>query len=225
MAAARIWLLDGHNMIFAIQPLRTLQDSGRGDEARRGLVDRMRLFARTRGQKVLVVFDGIDLPSNPDVVREPYLEVIYARPSEGKADGRIIHEARVLLDRGHGVTVVTNDVRTLAGELPKEARHLRVEEFWLKHIEPAAVQEGKRVEGDFSDVEREMMTRAALSEPEPPAAGPTTPGRTGKRPASPAGGGLRGRAAGREAMAEAIRRKRERGRLRQERRLKRRPKP
>jgi predicted RNA-binding protein with PIN domain len=224
MAAARIWLMDGHNMIFAIHPLRKLQDSGRGEEARRGLVDRMRLFARTRGEKVLVVFDGIDLPSNPDVVREPFLEAVYAGRSEGMADGRIIHEARVGLERGRGVTVVTNDVSTLAGELPKGAQHLRVEAFWLKYIEPPADAAGKRVEGDFSDVEREMMRQAALAEPEPPSAGPIPPGRTAIRPAAPARPGARGRGAGREAMAEAIRRKRERGRLRQERRLKKRPK-
>ena len=224
MTAARIWLLDGHNVIFAIQPLRALQDSGRGDEARRALVDRMRLFARTRGEKVLVVFDGIDLPSNADAVREPFLEAVYARPGEGKADGRILHESRTLLGRGQVVTVVTNDVRTLAAILPKEARHLEVEAFWLKYIEPPAGPEGKRIEGDFSDVEREMMRQAALAEPLPPAAGSVPAGRAGVRQAGPAGRAARGRPAERETPAEAIRRKRERGRLRQERRLKRRPK-
>ncbi|PYT16036.1 MAG: hypothetical protein DMF51_05585 [Acidobacteria bacterium] len=104
MSATRIWIMDGHNMIFAIGGLQSLQVSGRGEEARRGLVDRLRRFAQARGQQVLIVFDGIDLPSNPDALREPLLEVAYARRREGAADNRIIHEARSRTERGHRVS-------------------------------------------------------------------------------------------------------------------------
>ncbi|MBI1951123.1 MAG: NYN domain-containing protein, partial [Acidobacteria bacterium] len=60
------WIMDGHNMIFAIPRLQGLQVSGHRDEARRALEDRLRRFAQRRGQKVLVVFDGNDLQRNDD---------------------------------------------------------------------------------------------------------------------------------------------------------------
>jgi predicted RNA-binding protein with PIN domain len=207
----RIWIMDGHNMIFAIRGFQEMQVSGRGDEARGALVDTLRRFAQTRGEQVLVVFDGNDLPWNPDVIREPFFETVYTRRSDGEADDRIIHEARLRAEQGQHVTVVTNDVRTLAVELPKSVLHMKVHAFWLKHIERAADPESKRVEGDFSDVEREMEARAAMAEPEPAAQD-----RARKKPAAPSA---------EAAMAERIRRKKERGRLRQERLLKRRPKP
>jgi predicted RNA-binding protein with PIN domain len=215
MVTARIWIMDGHNMIFAIPRLHKLQVSGRRDEARRGLEDSLRRFAVTRSEKVLVVYDGIDLPSNPGAIREPLFEAVYARRSDGVADDRIIHRARLCLEQGHLVTVVTDDVSTLARELPGGVRHLGVQAFWLKHIEKAVGQDDKRVEGDFSDMEREMEARAAIAEPEP----------RDRDPVPPTDSGGQRRTAGNEAMGERIRRKRERGRLRQERRLKRRPKP
>ena len=206
----RIWIMDGHNMIFAIGGLQSLQVSGRGEEARRGLVDRLRRFAQARGQQVLIVFDGIDLPSNPDALREPFLEVAYARRREGAADNRIIHEARSRTERGHRVTVVTDDVNTLAGELPAGVQHLRVRAFWLKYIDKTVDQSGKRVVGDFSDVESEMLARAAVAEP----VRVTQPAASAPR--------VQGRAVAVVARAERIRLKKEKGRLRQERRLKRR---
>ncbi len=210
MAATRIWIMDGHNMIFAIGGLQRLQVSDHREEARRGLLDRLRRFAQTRSQRVLVVFDGIDLPANPDVIREPFLEVVYARRSEGAADHRIIHEARTRVEQGHHVTVVTNDVYTLAGKLPAGVLHLAVQAFWLKYIDKAVGQSGKRVEGDFSDMERDMLARAAVAEPAPVA------------PAATSASRVQGRAAAKDARADLIRRKRDKGRLRQERRLKRR---
>ncbi len=199
-------------MIFAMGGLQRLQVSGRGEEARRALVDRLRRFAQARGQQVLIVFDGIDLPSNPDALREPFLEVAYARRREGAAKGaaddRILHEARSRTERGHRVTVVTDDVHTLAGELPEGVQHLKVQAFWLKYIDRAVDETIKRVEGDFSDVEHEMLARAAVAEPAP--AEPARLRRTGEVPVAG------------EAKAELIRRKRETGRLRQERRLRRR---
>jgi len=86
---------------------------------------------------------------------------------DGEADDRILHEAGVRAEHGQHVTLVTNDVRTLAVKLPRSVLHMRVQAFWLKHIEQTADPEGKRVEGDFSDIEREMEVRAALADPEP----------------------------------------------------------
>ncbi|HEV8702766.1 MAG TPA: NYN domain-containing protein [Candidatus Polarisedimenticolia bacterium] len=217
MAPRRIWIMDGHNMIFAIPPLQRLQVSDRREEARGALADSLERFALARGEKVLIVFDGRELPPSSFAIRKPLLEIIYARGGEGAADVRILHEARLLLERGSPVTVVTDDVSTLARELPRGALHMGVRAFWLKHIQIEPGEEGKRVEGDFSDVEREMI-RTAMTEPIP---GPrrlvpvhqagVPPGQLARAPE--------------ETNPERIRRKREKGRLRQERRLKRRAKP
>lgn len=213
MASKRTWVLDGHNLIFAIPPLRSLQESGRGEEARDGLAEALERFSLERQEQVLIVFDSRGPSTGGSAVRKPWLEIVYARGGAGAADIRILREANRLLERGHAVTVVTDDIRTLAGRLPGAARHLTVAEFWLKHIETAAGDEEKPVAGDYSDVEREMV-RAALAEPLPEPRRPVPPPRAG-------GPDVRARAA--EAMSSQVQRKREKGRLRQERRLKRRP--
>ena len=213
MVTRRIWIVDGHNMIFALRRLQGLQIAGHGDEARRELEERLRRFAQTKRQDVLVVFDGNDLPWNPDVLREPFFEVVYAAPREGGADARIIHAARSGQKQGRRVTVVTDDINTLARKLPERVDHLGVHVFRLKYMDHPADRPGKRVAGDFSDVEKELEALAAAAEPEP----------QGHRLVdSPRADAPQ---SGEEKVRERIRRKREKGRLRQERRLKRRPKP
>ena len=226
MAANRIWIMDGHNMIFAIRPLQELQVSDRREEARSGLTERLDRFALARGEKVLIVFDGAEQPSNPDTLRKPLLEIVYARHGEGAADARIVREAGRCVEKGLVVTVVTNDVSTLASKLPRGVGRVGVREFWLKHIEKDIGDGGKKVEGDFSDVEREMMRRAATMEPVfeiRERAGPKA--RAGHGSAASSGPGTHASAAGKETRRDQILRKREQGRLRQERRLKRRAKP
>ena len=212
MATSRIWIMDGHNMIFAIRRLQMLQEADHGDEARWELVERLRRFAQTRRADVLVVFDGNDLACSQGVLREPFLEVAYAVPGEGGADARIIHAARSRQKQGRRVTVVTDDVSTLARNLPKGVDHLGVQAFRLKYLDAPAGQTSKRVEGDFSDVEKEFEALAAAAEPEPQDHYLVDPTRADASPS------------GEEAVRERIRRKREKGRLRQERLLKRRPK-
>jgi len=213
MVTRRIWIMDGHNMIFAIRRLQGLQVSGQGDGARRELVERLRRFAQTRREDVLVVFDGNDLPWNPNVLREPFLEVFYAPPREGGADARIIHAARSRQKQGRRVTVVTDDVSTLARKLPEEVDYLGVQAFRLKYMNDPVGRTSKRVEGDFSDVEKELEALAAVAEPGSLDHHVVDPPRV-DAPRS-----------GEKAARERIRRKRAKGRLRQERLLKRRSKP
>ncbi len=215
MSSRRIWIVDGHNMIFAIPRLERLQVTGHRNQARADLVGTLRRFAETRRQNVLVVFDGNDLQRNPDVVRESFIDVTYTRRSDGEADDRIIHEARLLSERGHHVTVVTNDINTLARMLPGGVEHLPVRAFWQKCITIA--QPGKLVEGDFSDVESEMQALAAVAEPAAHSGAPLSFG-------APASAGKPAKSASSEsdAQRERILRKKARGRARQERRLKRR---
>jgi predicted RNA-binding protein with PIN domain len=210
MSSDRIWIIDGHNVIFALGALQSLQTSERGGEARALLVERLEVFAHQRGERVLVVFDGRDAAVHPDAKEGPLIEVVYSRRAKGSADERILQEAARLSRGGALVTVVTNDMATLANALPREVRHLRVREFWLRHIETPGAVEDKPAGGDFADIEREMLALAAAvaaesrvserrlaCEPEPPKPAGTEP-----------------------ATARDPRRsKKERGRLRQKRRL------
>jgi predicted RNA-binding protein with PIN domain len=214
--SSRLWILDGHNIIFALGELKHLQTSERGEEARSLLVERLQEFAHRRGERVLVVFDGgraargggRDGRGSADLHRKPLFEVVYSGGAGG-ADRRILDEARGRADKGAPVTVVTDDVATLAIALPRQVRHLGVREFWLAHIEvPAAEDEEKPVVGRFPDIERALL---AL---EPASPAPRRETRAITAPARPLSG---------EALrSEELRRKRERGRLRHERLLKRR---
>lgn len=219
----RLWILDGHNILMAFEDLRHLQASGRGEEARRLLQDRLEEFAGRGGKRVLLVFDGGPRGAaggsrrGEAGARASRFEVTYSR-GHGGADRLILDEVRLRVERGEAVTVVTDDVATLAGALPRAVRHLGVREFWMAHIETPAEDDAKPVTGNFSDIERELL---ALEQADPPAVRRTSgAGRTGSHPAgesSPA------RPLSGEALREErLRRKRERGRLRQERRLKRR---
>ena len=214
----RIWIVDGHNVIFAIPQLKRLQATGRRDEARDGLLDALRRFARARNDRLLVVFDGDDLKSNQDVMRESSLEVVYSPRRPDGADERIVLEAKSRLQQGHRVTVVTNDVITLAAKLPKAVDHLKVRPFWETQIERAERKAGKRVEGDFSDVEKEMLARAA--------AGTEVEVHTrirpqSGRPAAATASESLDRGAGKDTVRERLRLKKERGRARHQRRFKR----
>ena len=210
MSAKRLWIMDGHNMIFAIPSLHRLQVSQRREEARAALAEALERFSIARGEKVLVVFDGGQPAGQPGAYEGPLFETVYTRRGEGVADDRILREARAGFERGLTITVVTNDVATLARHLPRGVRHLGVEPFWLAHVDRRpggrrGDEEEKRVAGDFSDLEREMLAQAALEERAVrPAASKATAGATPRR-----------------ERPDPLASKRERGRLRQERRLKR----
>ena len=212
-ASHRLWILDGHNIIFALSGLAALQTSRRGAEARSLLVERLIAFAHEIGEQVLLVFDGNDLASSPDARKTPLFEAVYGRRGEGGADRRILGEARRRSAQGFTVTVVTDDVRTLAIELPRSVRRLGVREFWRLHIEPPEDEGEKRIEADFSDIEKALLALEPESQPVyVTAAGHRA---ASKSPAETAASREAGRG------QEEIRRKRERGRRRYERTLKR----
>jgi predicted RNA-binding protein with PIN domain len=222
MDGKRIWIVDGHNMIFAVEGLKRLQVIGRGEEARQDLVERLEVFALQRQERVLLVFDGNALAAPRDAGRGPFLEVVFAVGRDGAADEFIIREARRRSEQGLPVAVVTDDVRTLAIKLPRDVRRFGVREFWLAHVEPRVSEDDKRVEGDFSDMEREMLALAAAT-PVPATATTSGSSKGSRGSVSPPRVGQR--VSPQDASGERRRLKREKGRLRQERRLKRRGGP
>lgn len=211
MPRKRVWIVDGHNVIFAIHDLKELQIRGRGEEARDALAERLEVFALQRQERVLVVFDGNVLAVGTGADRGAHFEVVYARGGEGAADRHILLEATRCSGQGLPITVVTDDVRTLGKRLPQGVVRLGVRRFWLAHVEPRPTEDEKPVAGEISDLERAMLAQATASERVTPTSRTTAPTRRAPAP-SPA----------REAGRERLQSKREKGRLRQERRLKRR---
>jgi len=85
-------------------------------------------------------------------------------------------------------------------------------------VEPRVSEDDKRVEGDFSDMEREMLALAAAA----PTAPITTSESSNRSRGSASPPRVGARVSPQEVAGERLRHKREKGRLRQERRLKRR---
>jgi hypothetical protein len=226
----RVWIADGHNLIFRVPRLERLQTEGRRREARRGLEDLLREFAGRTDEKVIVVYDGNLIDANPDGVREDLLETIYSFPPE-EADDRIVFLARQRLSDGFRVQVITSDVRTLGASLPPDVPRMTWEDFRRRHLVSAQEAPEKVVVGDFSDVEAEILRRAAeppAAEPEmepitppapplPPSPHPRGPVETPSPPAPRSPGA--GYPPREEAAREARRLKKERGRRKQARRL------
>jgi predicted RNA-binding protein with PIN domain len=154
----RIWIVDGHNLIFHTPRLEELQSSGRRREARRQLEDMLRAFAGGVGEKMVVVYDGNRMEGNPDMIREEDFQTVYALPPE-EADDRIVHFCRQCMREGLRVRVVTSDLRTLKKNLPEGVSHVTAREFHNRYLR-ARRAEGKTVRGDFSDVEAELLRRA-----------------------------------------------------------------
>jgi len=230
MPSKRLWLIDGHNIIFAVPSLQALQVTDRRDEARQALAGSLERFAHARGEKVRIVFDGNELASNSDAGRGALLEITYTRRGEETADDRIIHEARRRAAQRLPVTVVTNDISTLAGRLPRGVDHLGVGEFWLKHIEPRPAPGGKTIAGDFSDVESALLEYSAAEEASAARAAETTPGMAAsgapqQGPRSSIEEDRSARPSAEAARRDRIRLKREKGRLRHQRRLAQRRRP
>jgi predicted RNA-binding protein with PIN domain len=221
----RIWIIDGHNLIFQIPHLKDLQVSGRRTEARRELEHLLLVFATERREEVVVVYDGNSQEGNPDTIQERFLRTTYSLgfPDE-VADHRILY-----LARQHGsdrrVCVVTSDMRTLATELDSAVTHLSVGEFWSRHISAASPARSKEVTGDYSDIEAEFLRRDREARPEPAPASQPRPSAnlSVPPPAPPKDAPLPSPKPGRESAdaqrQEQARLKKERGRLRQARRL------
>lgn len=138
----RLWIVDGHNAIFAIPRLSARQLAGERQEARRGLEAMLAPFAGRLLQPMIIVYDGNRLLPNPDASDTPQLRTLYSQPPE-EADDRIAFLAGEALRRGGGVTVVSNDRRSLGPRLPAGALQWSIEEFVARCLLPARAEESE----------------------------------------------------------------------------------
>jgi predicted RNA-binding protein with PIN domain len=154
-----IWIVDGHNAIFAIPVLSALQQSGERPEARRGLESMLRPFAHALTHPLVVVYDGNRLLPNPDAMDTPELRTLYSQPPE-EADDRIAFLAGEARRRGQSVVVVSNDRRSLAPRLAPGVRVMGVTEFQERCLMPASrTPRPEPSREDCADLERHFLER------------------------------------------------------------------
>ncbi|MCK4412030.1 MAG: NYN domain-containing protein [Candidatus Eisenbacteria sp.] len=156
----RSWILDGHNMIFALPQLAALQEGGEKARARDQLEALLLPFAAARGF-LTVVYDGNRLPPDPDARETPYLRVVFSHPPQD-ADDRIVELATRDNLRGLQVTVVTNDRRSLIPRLPQGVDTLGIETFHRRLVgrRPAAAEADEK---RFSPAEAEALAAEVLA--------------------------------------------------------------
>lgn len=224
-----LWIVDGHNAIFAHPDLERLQTSGEKGEARRRLEQLLERFAARYRTTVQVVYDGNRIEHNPDRYRGPRVASLYTLAPE-EADDRIIWMAATASARGEKIVVVSSDRRTLGSRLPQT----------VYQVEPSALYQrlGGREEkrprgrppGDYDDIEKHFLDVAEVAQPDdddapPPITpravgltrkGPPEPGPARREPPRTTDGASLARPARKSPDLEA---KRERGRRKQERRL------
>lgn len=158
---SRRWIVDGHNMIFALPGLGRLQRDGDRRRARQELESLLLAFAAHLESPLIIVYDGNEMACNPDAQQRPALETIYSQPPE-EADDRIIYLATQCVARAEAVCVVTNDRNSLMPRLPAEVSVLSVEEFRTRHLAPRTAPDGPP-EKQLSAAERQEIEHLLLA--------------------------------------------------------------
>ena len=151
------WIVDGHNLLFAMPDLEQFQREGRRSEARAELQARLEAFGRVIGRRVCVVFDGVEAPAVRDEARSPHLETMYAHPP-AEADDQICTLAAQWVRGGEKVAVVTSDRRTLVPRLPRGARAIPARQFIA--LLRRATRTPEKWIADLGDVERALLAKS-----------------------------------------------------------------
>ncbi len=164
MAPARwketLWIVDGHNAIFAVGRLCRLQMEGKRQEARRRLELMLEPFARLLNRPLLLVFDGNELIPNPEAGERAGIRTLFSQPPED-ADDRIVYLTEQARSRGEAVAVVTNDRRSLAPRLASGTGILAIEVFIDQHLQPLLPE--PRKEDGLSRADRDEIAAAFLA--------------------------------------------------------------
>ncbi len=157
----RCWIVDGHNAIFGLPALCSLQTRGERQQARRDFETLLEPFARSLRRPLLVVYDGNQLLPNPDARDCAWLQTLYSQPPE-EADDRIVFLAQQMERRGQAVTIVTNDRRSLCPRLPRGVNVISVQDFRDRFLYPGSRPVGaeKRIsEEDRRELEEVFLKR------------------------------------------------------------------
>ncbi|MBP7669387.1 MAG: NYN domain-containing protein [Candidatus Eisenbacteria bacterium] len=160
--AGQLWIVDGHNAIYALPPLRALHEAGDQAGARAGLEALLLPFAGRLIHPLHLVYDGdLDAPGASERGGSP-IRIQFSRP----ADDRIVDLAQAAAKRGRGVSVVTNDAR-LAARLPRSAHVHEVADFLARRIDappsPPSSEEKARREKTLPPEDAEEIAAQLLA--------------------------------------------------------------
>ena len=175
--AVKLYLVDGHNLIFRSRALWEVLHY-EGKSASREEAERMILrWARRAGERrVLLVYDGKTFPGgHPGNRDEGPLRVRFTDPP-AEADDRIVYEARREGERRGMVVVVTGD-RALAAEARRAGAETIAPDAFLALLTAPAAEKEK--EARFSAEEREALAEEQMRRP------PLSPSRRSPEPTSP----------------------------------------
>ena len=136
LESARLYLVDGYNLIFAWEELKEL--AARGIEnAREQLIRRLQNFAAYRDKQIVLVFDGYRVGGNPGEMQElPHLTLAYTKEHE-TAD-MFIERRLAERDKKEYLGVVSNDNLIRLAAIRLGAWRIRCEEFIHEYEEAMA---------------------------------------------------------------------------------------
>ena len=145
LESARLYLVDGYNLIFAWEELKEL--AARGIEnAREQLIRRLQNFAAYRDIQMCLVFDGYRVGGNPGEMTElPHLTLAYTKEHE-TAD-MFIERCLAERNKKEAMAVVSNDNLIRLSVIRQGARRIRCEEF-IAEYEEAMASLRKKTDGD-----------------------------------------------------------------------------
>ncbi len=108
----RYLVVDGHSMIFAWEDLRALHERN-ASMAREELSRRLTAYQDATGERVVLVFDGKQGPSEESVPRIEDIQILYSQAG-GSADG-VIERLAAKYAGDYTLTVASRDRAVLEG--------------------------------------------------------------------------------------------------------------
>lgn len=125
----RVYIVDGHSVIFTTPELRDLHGSGlRGEIARKELIRILTDFQDRNEVSVILVFDGQGVDNKPEPRQEKDIMVIYSRQHQS-ADAVIERLAASYAER-YDINVVSNDRAILDSVSSAGAHAMSVRSMW-----------------------------------------------------------------------------------------------
>ena len=165
----RRWIIDGHNAIFALPVLGTLQRHARRQEARDELEQRLLPFSSQLSKPLLIVYDGNEFTANPDARTHGNLQTFYSQPPE-EADDRIVYLTQQTVGAGESVAIVSDDRRTLGSRLPEGVQLWAVRDFWDRFLNMGEAAKEDHLDGselsaaDKDEIEAMFLERSSQIE-------------------------------------------------------------
>ena len=125
----RVYIVDGHSVIFSTPELREYHGAGKqGEVARNELIRTLTDFQDRNDVKVILVFDGQGRNNKPEPRQEMDIMVIYSRARQ-TADSVIERLAAKYAER-YDINVVSNDRAVLDTVSSSGAHAMSVRSMW-----------------------------------------------------------------------------------------------